>query len=52
MKSISQQYAGGMSYINLVYSPARHESFVAQWLEHSTGVRKVMGSKVHRFNFF
>ena len=24
--------------------PAHHESFVAQWLEHSTGVRKVIGS--------
>ena len=23
-----------MSYMNLVYGPARHESFVAQWLEH------------------
>ena len=30
--------------MNLVYAPARHESFVAQWLEHPTGVRKVIGS--------
>ena len=27
-----------------LYSPARHESFVVQWLEHSTGVRKVIVS--------
>ena len=27
-----------MSHINLVYGPARHESFVAQCLEHPTGV--------------
>ena len=33
-----------MSYKNLVYSPAHHESFVAQWLEHPTGVWKVTGS--------
>ena len=26
------------------YGPARHEPFVAQWLEHPTGVRKVIGS--------
>ena len=30
--------------MNLVYGPARHESFVAQWLEYPTGVRKVIGS--------
>ena len=24
-------------YMNLVHGPARHESFVAQWLEHPTG---------------
>ena len=28
----------------LVYGPACHESFVAQWLEHPTGVRKVLVS--------
>ena len=33
-----------MSYINLVYGLARHETFIAQWLEHPTGVRKIMGS--------
>ena len=33
-----------MSYLNLGYGPARHESFVAQWLEHPTGVGKVIGS--------
>ena len=33
-----------MSYMNLVYGPARHETFIAQWLEHPTGVRKVIGS--------
>ena len=26
------------------YDPARHESFVAQWLEYSTGLWKVIGS--------
>ena len=31
------EIAGGrMSYMNLVYGPAHHESFVAQWLEHPT----------------
>ena len=30
-----------MSYMNLISSPAHHESFAAQWLEHPT---KVMGS--------
>ena len=34
-----------MSYMNLVYGPAHHESFVAQWLEHPT--RWMDG---HRFN--
>ena len=29
--------------MNLVYGPPRHESFVAQWLEYPTGVRKVIG---------
>ena len=33
-----------MSYMNLVYGPAHHESFVAQWLERATSVRKVIGS--------
>ena len=33
-----------MSYMNRVYSPAHHKSFVAQWLENPTGVRNVMGS--------
>ena len=33
-----------MSYNNLVYGLARHETFIAQWLEHPTGVRKVIGS--------
>ena len=27
-----------------VYDPAHHESFVAQWLEHPTGLREVIGS--------
>ena len=27
-----------MSYMNLVYGLVRHESLVAQWLEHPTGV--------------
>ena len=30
--------------MNLVYGPTSHESFVAQWLEHLTGVQKVVGS--------
>ena len=30
--------------MNLVYGTARLESFVAQWLERPTGVRKVIGS--------
>ena len=30
--------------MNLVYGTARHESFVAKWLEHPTGVRKVINS--------
>ena len=29
---------------HIVYGPAHYESFVAQWLEHPTGVRKVEGS--------
>ena len=33
-----------MSYMNLVYGLVRLESLIAQWLEHSTGVRKVIGS--------
>ena len=33
-----------MSYMNLEYDPAPHESFVAQWLEHPTGLRKDIGS--------
>ena len=33
-----------MSYMNLVISPSRHKSFVAQWLEHPIGVQKVIGS--------
>ena len=33
-----------MSYMNLVYGPSRHKSFVVQWLEHLTGVWKVIGS--------
>ena len=33
-----------MSYVNLVYGPAHHKSFVAQWLEHPTSVWKVIGS--------
>ena len=33
-----------MLYMNLVYGPSRHKSFVVQWLEHLTGVRKVIGS--------
>ena len=28
----------------VVHGKARHKSLVAQWLEHPTGVRKVMGS--------
>ena len=30
--------------MNLVFGQACHESFVAQWLEHPTGVRKVISS--------
>ena len=30
--------------MNLVYGPAHHGSFVAQCLEHPTGVQKVIGS--------
>ena len=33
-----------MSYMNLVYGTASHESFVAQWLEHPTGAPKVISS--------
>ena len=33
-----------MSYMNLVYGLVRHQSLVAQWLEHLAGVRKVTGS--------
>ena len=40
----SQQYAGCMLYMNLVNGPARYKSLVAQWSEHPTGVRKVIGS--------
>lgn len=29
---------------HLVYRPAHHKSFVVQWLEHLTGVRKILGS--------
>ena len=32
-----------MSYMNLVYGLACHESLVAQWLEHPTIVQKVIG---------
>ena len=40
---------------HLVYGPAHYESFVAQWLEHPTGVRNVEGSILVRdsdFSFF
>ena len=30
--------------MNLLYDLARHESFVTQWLEHPTGVWKIIGS--------
>ena len=40
----SSQYAGRVSYMYLVYGPARHESFIGQWLEHPLGFRKVVGS--------
>ena len=33
-----------MSYMNLVYGPARHESYIVEFLKHPTGVRKVIGS--------
>ena len=33
-----------MSYVNLVYCPARHEFFVAQFLEHPTSAQKFIGS--------
>ena len=35
-----------MSHMNLVYCMAAHymRYSIAQWLEHPTGVRKVMGS--------
>ena len=36
--------SGRMSYMNCVYGTASHESFVAQWLEHLTGLRNVIGS--------
>ena len=39
----STQEAGCMSYMNLVYGLVRHESLVAQWSEHLTGVWKVIG---------
>ena len=29
--------------MNLVYGPAHHESFVAQWLEDLSGMRNVIG---------
>ena len=32
------------TYKNLVYDLAHHESPIAQWLEHPTGIWKVMGS--------
>ena len=32
------------TYKNLVYDLAHHESRIAQWLERSTGIWKVMGS--------
>ena len=37
-----------MLYMNqcLLYGPARHESFVPQWLEHPTGVRKIVHVQV------
>ena len=35
-------YAGCISCMNLVHGPAHHKRFVAQWLEHLTGVRKVI----------
>ena len=38
--------------MNLAYGPARHESFVAQWLEHPTGVRKVQFLSETREFFF
>ena len=33
-----------LNHTNLVYGPARYESFVAQWLEHPTAILKVIGS--------
>ena len=39
--SSTQDACHGM---NLVYGPARHKSFAAQWLEHLTGVQKVICS--------
>ena len=33
-----------MSYMNLVYGPFHHKSFIAQWLERLAGVWKVIGS--------
>ena len=40
--------------MNLVFGPARHESYVTQWLiEHPTGVRKVIDSiSVEDSDFF
>ena len=33
-----------MSYMNLLYGPASHEFFFAQWLVRPTGAQKVIGS--------
>ena len=38
-----KSYMSRRQELNLA-GPARNESFVAQWLEHPTGVRKVIGS--------
>ena len=40
----SQQYAGRVSYMNLVCGLAHHYSLVVQWFEHLTGVRQIIGS--------
>ena len=46
--------SGRMSYMNLlVYGPASHEFFFAQWLEHPTGAQKVIDSiTVENSDFF
>ena len=41
-----------MSYMNLEYSPALQKFVIAQWLEHPTGVRNVIGSIPVRDSFF